>query len=213
MSEDAGGDPDPAAAGWDRLGLWSVTAVAGLVDGARAGVLLNVDGDVELLPGLDAHALLAVDSPVLVLARAELAAAHVHRTFLWPLGGSHAPDGHVRVTVLASPAAAPARVTGLVLLSPPGDLRGLTPRELEVLGLMVDGCSNWQISRSLVVAERTVTAHVEHILDKLDAPTRTAAAVRADRTGLYVPGRPPPMIPTQTVPRRRGERAGRGGAG
>jgi DNA-binding NarL/FixJ family response regulator len=74
-----------------------------------------------------------------------------------------------------------------VLLSPPGDLRRLTPRELEVLGLVVDGRSNWQISRTLVVAERTVAAHVEHILDKLDAPTRTAAAVRADRTGLYVP--------------------------
>jgi DNA-binding CsgD family transcriptional regulator len=188
-------------------GLGAVTAVAGLVDGASAGTVLNVGGDVELLPGLAEHELLAADSPVLAMARAEVAAGHVHRTFLWPLGGRHAPEGHVRVTVLASPADAPARVSGMVLLSPPGDLRGLTPRELEVLGLVVDGRSNWQISRMLVVAERTVAAHVQHILDKLDAPTRTAAAVRADRTGLYVPGeQPDPWPSAQPVSRRRGAR-------
>jgi DNA-binding NarL/FixJ family response regulator len=67
------------------------------------------------------------------------------------------------------------------------DLRGLTPRELEVLGLLIDGCSNQQIARALVVAPRTVAAHLEHILVKLGAPTRTLAAVRAEREGLYVP--------------------------
>jgi DNA-binding CsgD family transcriptional regulator len=189
MPEDVKAGPLPVAAGQTRCGggLGSVTALAGLVDGASAGVLLNVDGEVEVLPGLADHDLLTATSPVLDVARSEVAAGYVHRTFLWPLGGPHAPDGYLRVTVLASPADAPTWVCGLVLLSPPGDLRRLTPRELEVLGLVVDGRSNWQISRTLVVAERTVAAHVEHILDKLDAPTRTAAAVRADRTGLYVP--------------------------
>jgi DNA-binding CsgD family transcriptional regulator len=74
-----------------------------------------------------------------------------------------------------------------VLLSPPGDLGGLTARELEVLGLLVEGCSNWQISRALVITQRTAAAHLEHILAKLTAPSRTLAAVRAERAGLYVP--------------------------
>jgi DNA-binding NarL/FixJ family response regulator len=83
-------------------------------------------------------------------------------------------------------------VLGTVVLSPLTHSRGLTPRELEVLGLLIDGCSNQQIARALVVAPRTVAAHLEHILVKLDAATRTLAAVRAQREGLYVPLSPSP---------------------
>ncbi len=75
----------------------------------------------------------------------------------------------------------------LTLLSPAPDGHGLTPRELEVLGLLVQGCSNHEIARTLMVAPRTVAAHLEHILVKLGAPTRTLAAARAERDGLYVP--------------------------
>jgi len=56
-----------------------------------------------------------------------------------------------------------------------------------VLGFLVEGCSNQDIAAALVVAPRTVAAHLEHVLDKLSAPTRTLAAVRAEREGLYVP--------------------------
>lgn len=76
---------------------------------------------------------------------------------------------------------------GVVVLSNVGDVRGLTPRELEVLGLVIDGRSNDEIARALVIASRTVAAHLEHILSKLEAGTRTLAAVRAQRAGLYVP--------------------------
>jgi DNA-binding CsgD family transcriptional regulator len=69
----------------------------------------------------------------------------------------------------------------------PGDLHGLTAREPEALGLIVDGCSNRQIARTLVISQRPVAAHVEHILAKPPAPTRTHAAVRAEGAGLYVP--------------------------
>ena len=58
---------------------------------------------------------------------------------------------------------------------------------------MIAGLSNRQIASALVVAQRTVAAHLEHILTKLDARTRTLAAVRAERDGLYVPG--PPRTP------------------
>jgi DNA-binding CsgD family transcriptional regulator len=81
----------------------------------------------------------------------------------------------------------PPGLTAVVLLSPATDLHGLTPREMEVLGLLVQGCSNQEIARTLVVAPRTVATHLEHVLDKLGAPTRTLAAVRAERDGLYVP--------------------------
>ena len=56
-----------------------------------------------------------------------------------------------------------------------------------MLGLLVEECSNQEIARALVVAPRTVAAHLEHVLVKLDAPSRTLAAVRAERDGLYVP--------------------------
>src|SRR3954447_15806181 len=53
---------------------------------------------------------------------------------------------------------------------PAHDLNGLTPRELEVLGLLVDGRSNREIARALVVTQRTVAAHIEHIMVKLVTP-------------------------------------------
>ena len=81
-------------------------------------------------------------------------------------------------------------LTAVAVLSPASGLHGLTPRELEVLGLLVEGCSNQEIARTLVVAPRTAAAHLEHVLAKLGAPTRTLAAVRAEREGLYVPALP-----------------------
>jgi DNA-binding CsgD family transcriptional regulator len=165
----------------------SLAAAARLVRGATAGVVIRADGDTEALPGLAGHALLTGESPVLAAARARLRRRDVYTSFLWPLGGRHAPDGHTRVTVLAGTEDVPPHLAGIAVLSPADGLRGLTPRELEVLGLLVDGCSNQEIARVLVVAQRTVAAHLEHILVKLAAPTRTLAAVRADRGGLYVP--------------------------
>src|SRR3954469_2467986 len=163
---------------------------ARLVRGATAGTVFRRDGRTEPLPGLDGDPLLAVGSPVLAAACERIADGQVYSSFLWPLGGWHAPGGYARVTALAAPDDVPAVLVGVVLLSPVPDLHGLTPRELEVLGLVVDGYSNQEIARTLVVAPRTVAAHVEHLLVKLEAPTRTLAAVRAEREGLYVPAVP-----------------------
>ena len=49
-------------------------------------------------------------------------------------------------------------------------LRGLTPREREVLGLMAEGRSNTAIGRKLVVTEGAVEKHVRNIFTKLDLP-------------------------------------------
>ena len=173
----------------------SLAAVARVVRGATAGLVLCSDSVTGRLPGLDGDALLAEGTAVVTIARSLIGDGRVFASFLWPRGGRHAPDGHVRVTVLASPAEASAHLLGAVVLSPATDLRELTPRELEVTGLLVEGCSNQEIAHVLVVAPRTVAAHLEHILAKFDAPTRTLAAVRAEREGLYVPVSPSPCRP------------------
>jgi DNA-binding CsgD family transcriptional regulator len=168
----------------------SLLVAAHLVRGATAGVVLCADGGCRPLPGLPVDELLTTRSPLLAIARERVGGGHVHSAFLWPLGGRHAPGGHVRVTVLAAPDDAPPGVCAVALLSPAADLHGLTPRELQVLGFLVEGCSNLEIARALVITSRTVAAHLEHVLVKLDAPSRTLAAVRAERKGLYVPPAP-----------------------
>jgi DNA-binding NarL/FixJ family response regulator len=60
----------------------------------------------------------------------------------------------------------------------------LTERELEVLQLIVDGCSNAAIAEKLYITVGTVKTHVRNILNKLCADDRTQAAVRALRAGL-----------------------------
>jgi DNA-binding NarL/FixJ family response regulator len=60
----------------------------------------------------------------------------------------------------------------------------LTTRELEILELIVAGCSNADISQRLYITIGTVKTHVRNILNKLSADDRTQAAVRALRSGL-----------------------------
>lgn len=60
----------------------------------------------------------------------------------------------------------------------------LTPRELDVLRLIVDGCSNAAIAEQLYISVGTVKTHVRSILNKLCVSDRTQIAVRALRGGL-----------------------------
>lgn len=169
--------------------LRSLAATARLVRGATSGAVLLRDGTLSPLPGLDGHALIDAGSPVLDVAMDALLAGDVYRSFMWPVRDGADDVAHARVTVLAA-TDVPAFVLGTLLVTPGGDCRGLTSRELEVLGLLVDGLSNQQVARRLALAPRTVAAHVEHILHKLGAPSRTLAAVQAERDGCYVPPSP-----------------------
>jgi DNA-binding NarL/FixJ family response regulator len=60
----------------------------------------------------------------------------------------------------------------------------LTTRELEVLGLIRDGCRNKQIADQLAIAETTVNFHIKNLVDKLQANDRTHAVTIAIRRGL-----------------------------
>jgi DNA-binding CsgD family transcriptional regulator len=164
----------------------SLLATARLVEGGAAGAVLHQDGTTRRLSGLEDHPVLVADSPVLKIARDALHAGHVYRSFMWPAHSGPGDTGYVGITVLAA-TDVPAFVLGTVVLTPDAHCRDLTPRELQVLGLIVDGRSNQQIARRLAIATRTVAAHIEHILHKLDAATRTLAAVMAEREGCYVP--------------------------
>jgi DNA-binding NarL/FixJ family response regulator len=60
----------------------------------------------------------------------------------------------------------------------------LTPRELEVLKLIGEGCKNKQIADQLSISENTVNFHIKNIVDKLGANDRTHAVTIAARRGL-----------------------------
>jgi DNA-binding NarL/FixJ family response regulator len=64
------------------------------------------------------------------------------------------------------------------------DGAGLSRRELEVVRLLSDGCTNREIAEALVVSRRTVDMHVRNILRKLDCRSRVEAAKRAGELGL-----------------------------
>ena len=66
----------------------------------------------------------------------------------------------------------------------PASSAELTPREVEVLGLLAEGLPNKAIASRLGISEHTVKFHVNAILGKLDAQSRTEAVTRATRMGL-----------------------------
>ena len=62
----------------------------------------------------------------------------------------------------------------------------LTPREQEVLQLLAEGLPNKTIADRLHISEHTVKFHVNALLSKLGAQSRTEAVVRATRLGLLL---------------------------
>lgn len=67
---------------------------------------------------------------------------------------------------------------------PPSEI--LTPRELEVLQLVAEGLANRAIAQRLTISEHTVKFHINAIMTKLAAQSRTEAVVRATRLGLLL---------------------------
>jgi DNA-binding CsgD family transcriptional regulator len=70
----------------------------------------------------------------------------------------------------------------------------LSPRELDVVQLLVSGLSNKEIGELLVLSPKTVARHLDSARRKLSVSSRTALAVKAVEAGI-VPEEPPPGIP------------------
>ncbi|MBI3346505.1 MAG: response regulator transcription factor [Burkholderiales bacterium] len=140
-----------------------------------------------LAPGPRYVVLSASDAPELVVGAIEAGAAgFVPKTAQTGamLGAMRAVlDGGV---VLPAPfgaaTVAPARAATEVL--------GISPRQGDVLRLLIEGKSNKAISRDLGIAESTVKTHLEVIYRKLDATSRTQAVVAAARLGLRLDALP-----------------------
>lgn len=128
--------------------------------------------------------------PVLALVPDDQAAA-----MAWKLGARGVMAREFDEDRLLS--AMTALVQGLVIVSP--SLAGtlvrsgwtsetpmvdLTPREMDVLALMAEGLTNRAIGHRLTISDHTVKFHVNAILTKLDAQSRTDAVVRATRLGI-----------------------------
>ncbi len=129
--------------------------------------------------------------PVLALVPDETAAAD-----LWAAGVPAILPREMDIEKIM--AAATAVSQGLLVLDPeiaaqllpqPSPLdfslaEDLTPREQEVLQKMAEGLTNRAIAQTLAISEHTVKFHVNAILSKLQAQSRTEAVVRATRLGL-----------------------------
>lgn len=144
------------------------------------------------LGAIEPHALWA-EVPVLALAAdADQARAAIDAGALAVL--ARTAGGHRLV------AAAVAAAAGLLTLDPafqdallpdpPIDIDDpdglLTPREAEVLALLAEGLSNRDVALALTISEHTARFHVQALLGKLEAATRTEAVVRALRMGLLL---------------------------
>jgi len=64
------------------------------------------------------------------------------------------------------------------------NLSNLTPRELEILQLVITGKTNKAIANEIYISEKTVEFHLDHLYTKLGARTRLLAGIWALQHGL-----------------------------
>lgn len=135
------------------------------------------------------------DIPIAILLGDE---RHAHQTFglISARRAFALLDRQIDPTILASilrllpeqlividPALSQAILLGTAI-SP--DFESMTPREMQVLQLIAQGLTNKAIASALDITEHTVKFHVNAIMSKLNAQSRTDAVVRATRAGLLL---------------------------
>jgi DNA-binding CsgD family transcriptional regulator len=150
-----------AAAAWERLGFPAAAGYARFREAEAALADKAARPAAAALLAARRHVATLSDEPVLLLREIELLA----RRRRIDLSAATQPDG---------PAPAPTAA----------DEFRLTPRERDVLPLLVEGYTNRKIARELFIAEKTASVHVSNIMAKLGVDNRGEAAAAAHRLGL-----------------------------
>ena len=168
----------------------------------RAGIesLLRSSPEIEVVAG-GADVVIAEDEPPPALADSTAAVIVLSDEPQW---SAEALRSGVRavlpreLTAAEMVAAVEAAAAGLVVLhprdleamlpavQPARAIEALSPREIEVLGMMAEGISNKEIAARLRISEHTVKFHVASIMGKLHAGTRTEAVMLGVRMGLIM---------------------------
>ncbi|MBE1537498.1 response regulator [Actinomadura algeriensis] len=165
-------------------GTDGVTAITRMVEAGlpcRVLVLTTYDTDRDVLPAIEAGATgyLLKDAPKDELFRAVRAAARGEAVLSPPVATL------LMSRMRSGPAPAPpvpAREEAT------GGGEPLSPRELEVLGLVARGSTNRDAAAKLFVSEATIKTHLLHIYAKLGVNDRAAAVGAAFERGLLRPG-------------------------
>ncbi|MFI9597196.1 response regulator [Nonomuraea sp. NPDC052265] len=142
-----------------------IRRLRGQCPGTHVLVLTTFGDDADVVPAIEegATGYLLKDTPRAELRQAVLAAARGETVLSPAVAG-----------VLTRRAHAPEQ-------------RTLSPRELEVLGLIARGATNREVARRLFVTEATVKTHLLHVFAKLEVKDRAAAVAAAYDRGLLKP--------------------------
>jgi len=92
-----------------------------------------------------------------------------------------------------------AMLLDMTAAGPQHSVRGLSPREQEILQALVTGASNKMIANKLGITEATVKVHLKTLLRKIDVNNRTQAAIWAMNNGVTADGAPVPTRGLQAV--------------
>lgn len=106
---------------------------------------------------------------------------------MWQRAHRIATDGGARLLVDLAGLARPQVIPDTAVLPP--ELADLTPRELDIAGLVAEGLSNQAVAARLHLSPRTVETHLSSIYRKTSVPSRSALAVLMTRSGPTSGGR------------------------
>ncbi|WP_246851888.1 LuxR C-terminal-related transcriptional regulator [Patulibacter sp. SYSU D01012] len=155
----------------------TLRSAAAVLPAGMAAVAVGGDGAVGALAGRPSSPLLLPGAELLRCARAVAPVLPGATAFLHDAGAA----GLVRAVVVRPGGDDGALLVGVEPAAPP-----LSRRELQVLTLVAEGCTNPEIAARLHLSRPTVATHLAHILDRLGVGTRGAAAARAVREGLLL---------------------------